>query len=102
MDRQLFETSHFAFLSQLKVAEEEIARHAAAGGGQGSISASDDPSAVAHMRSENARLRSQVNLAWKQVAEMKAFLNDYGMVGWVGATYHGDAGVHANSNGNNA
>lgn len=36
-----------------------------------------------HLRAENSRLRSQLKYAWKQVAEMKAFLNDYGMV-WVG------------------
>ncbi|KAG1676817.1 hypothetical protein FOA52_010326 [Chlamydomonas sp. UWO 241] len=32
---------------------------------------------------EGARLRSQLRAAWAQVAQMKAFLNDYGMV-WVG------------------
>lgn len=42
-------------------------------------------------RKENARQRHQAQLAWQQVAEMKAFLNDYGMV-WIGQR-EGDAGA---------
>ncbi|KAG2488049.1 hypothetical protein HYH03_013354 [Edaphochlamys debaryana] len=70
---------------KLRVAEEEIAKRALAaieprggGGGEGG-----DASAVMHLRSENSRLRAQLKYAWKQVAEMKGFLNDYGLV-WVG------------------
>ncbi len=62
-----------------QVAEEEIAKRALA-----AIEPHhNDSSAVMHLRAENSRLRSQLKYAWKQVAEMKAFLNDYGMV-WVG------------------
>ncbi len=65
--------------AQLKVAEQEIqrSREAAAGSPHGS---GEDGH---HLRSEAARLRAQVKYAWKQVAEMKSFLSDYGLV-WVG------------------
>ncbi|GMH33932.1 hypothetical protein BSKO_01766 [Bryopsis sp. KO-2023] len=40
-----------------------------------------------HFQAENDRLRKQNRIAWQQVAELKEFLNDYGMV-WVGSTEH--------------
>ncbi|GLI61007.1 hypothetical protein VaNZ11_003269, partial [Volvox africanus] len=64
--------------NKLKVAEEEIAKRALA-----AIEPRDDSAAVMHLRAENARLRAQLRYAWKQVEEMKGFLNDYGMV-WMG------------------
>ncbi|GLC38226.1 hypothetical protein PLESTB_001085400 [Pleodorina starrii] len=64
--------------NKLKVAEEEIAKRALA-----AIEPRDDSPAVMHLRAENSRLRAQLKYAWKQVAEMKDFLNDYGMV-WMG------------------
>lgn len=39
--------------------------------------------ALDSLRSENGRLRRELDLAWRQVKDMKRFLNDYGMV-WVG------------------
>jgi hypothetical protein len=38
---------------------------------------------VQHLQLELQRLRQQCKAAWQQVAEMKGFLNDYGLV-WVG------------------
>jgi hypothetical protein len=38
---------------------------------------------VQHLQLEILRLRQQCKSAWQQVAEMKVFLNDYGLV-WVG------------------
>jgi hypothetical protein len=38
---------------------------------------------VHHLQLELQRLRQQCKAAWQQVAEMKGFLNDYGLV-WVG------------------
>ncbi|GFR47077.1 hypothetical protein Agub_g8764, partial [Astrephomene gubernaculifera] len=63
---------------KLKAAEEEVAKRALA-----ALEQRNDSPAVMHLRSENARLRAQLRYAWKQVAEMKAFLNDYGMI-WMG------------------
>ena len=56
------------------------------GPGNGGLISSDGDG-VAHLRSEAARLRAQVRFAWKQVAEMKNFLADYGLV-WVGEPDH--------------
>lgn len=75
---QQVQADNSALKGKLKVAEEEISRRALA-----AIDPKDDSAAVMHLRSENLRLRAQVKLAWKQVADMKNFLNDYGMV-WVG------------------
>lgn len=41
------------------------------------------PPEVDALRAENTRLRRQLKFAWGQVADLKRFLNDYGMV-WVG------------------
>ncbi|KAG2427986.1 hypothetical protein HXX76_011972 [Chlamydomonas incerta] len=76
---QAVQADNTALKSKLKVAEEEIAKRALAA----LDPPRDDSPAVMHLRSENARLRAQLKYAWKQVAEMKGFLNDYGMV-WVG------------------
>ncbi|KAG2443096.1 hypothetical protein HYH02_009510 [Chlamydomonas schloesseri] len=76
---QAVQADNVALKSKLKVAEEEIAKRALAA----LDGPRDDAPAVMHLRSENARLRAQLKYAWKQVAEMKGFLNDYGMV-WVG------------------
>ncbi len=48
--------------------EDEAARRAveAVGSADGSAQRDDAP-AVAHLRAENARLRGQLSLAWKQV-----------------------------------
>ncbi|GAX86112.1 hypothetical protein CEUSTIGMA_g13524.t1 [Chlamydomonas eustigma] len=71
-----------ALKSKLKVAEEEIQRRVASAPTPGA-SGSEESSGVAHLKSENARLRAQVRHAWRQVEEIKMFLNDYGLV-WVG------------------
>ncbi|KXZ46755.1 hypothetical protein GPECTOR_41g720 [Gonium pectorale] len=75
---QQVQVDNAALKTKLKAAEEEVAKRAMA-----AIEPRDDSPAVMHLRAENARLRSQLKYAWKQVAEMKAFLNDYGMV-WMG------------------
>eukprot|EP00798_Chlamydomonas_sp_ICE-L_P025153 gene25153-10784_t len=76
-----------ALKKKLKVAEDEIQSRALTAISTPTISSDVDPHAVTpvvtHLRSENARLRAQSKMAWSQVAEMKSFLNDYGMV-WVG------------------
>lgn len=41
------------------------------------------PGVVAHLTAENERLSAQNQHAWRQVADLKGFLNDYGLV-WVG------------------
>lgn len=48
-----------------------------------SIAGSSADVQVTHLTAENARLRNQAAQAWKQVADMKTFLNDYGLV-WIG------------------
>ncbi|KAF5839235.1 hypothetical protein DUNSADRAFT_1269 [Dunaliella salina] len=67
--------------SKLRVAEEEIARHALSAV-DGPVPPADGP-ALQHLRAENSRLRGQERHAWRQVAEMKQFLAEYGMI-WVG------------------
>lgn len=45
----------------------------------------DQHQEVQHLQCEVQRLRQQCKTAWQQVAEIKAFLQDYGLV-WVGDT----------------
>ncbi|GIL94928.1 hypothetical protein Vretimale_1036 [Volvox reticuliferus] len=75
---QQVQADNILLKNKLRVAEEEIAKRALA-----AIEPRDDSAAVMHLRAENARLRAQLKYAWKQAEEMKAFLNDYGMV-WMG------------------
>ena len=56
--------SHLHIRVQLRVAEEEIARHALSAVDSSSV---EDSAAVQHLRAENSRLRSKERLAWRQV-----------------------------------
>ena len=71
--------------AQLKAAEEELQRkpQQQPPAQQPPSSSSSNSDSAAHMRAEATRLRAKVRYAWQQIAQMKQFLSDYGLV-WVG------------------
>ncbi|KAJ9527692.1 hypothetical protein QJQ45_025966 [Haematococcus lacustris] len=87
--------------TKLHAAEAELALHTLqnpiVGNASSSSSSSsssnvkaEDASTVAQLRLESQQLQAQAASAWQQVADMKAFLQDYGMV-WVGDSEPGSA-----------
>lgn len=78
--------------TQLKATETEVHSQASPSGASGaSGTATGGCSSCARSKAEASRLRGQLRNAWWQVAQMKEFLNDYGMV-WVGEPGDGGEG----------